>query len=114
METGDRHGLLARHARDPRRLFIGPGDLVYEGMIVGENPRADDLPVNPTKAKQLTNHRSTGEWQRHPALPPLKFSLERAIEYIAARRTRRGHPEIDPPPQTHPLTQRAQGSECEV
>lgn len=64
------------------QLFIGPSDEVYEGMIVGENPRVDDLPVNPTKAKQLTNHRSSGDGKGIQLSPPVRFSLERAIEYI--------------------------------
>jgi GTP-binding protein len=65
------------------KLFVGPGEEVYEGMIVGENPRTDDLPVNPTKAKQLTNHRSSGDGKGIQLSPPMKFSLERAIEYLA-------------------------------
>lgn len=65
------------------KLFIGPGEEVYEGMIIGENPRADDLPVNPTKAKHVTNHRSTGDGKGPQLSPPVRFSLERAIEYIA-------------------------------
>jgi GTP-binding protein len=52
-------------------------------MIVGENPRTDDLPVNPTKAKQLTNHRASGSDKTVTLTPALRFSLERAIEYIA-------------------------------
>ncbi len=66
------------------RLFVGPSEDIYEGMIVGENPRADDLPVNPTKAKQLTNHRSSGDGKGIQLSPPIRFSLERAIEYIAS------------------------------
>ncbi len=65
------------------KLFIAPGEEVYEGMIIGENPRADDLPVNPTKAKHVTNHRSSGDGKGIQLSPPLRFSLERAIEYIA-------------------------------
>jgi len=65
------------------KLFIGPGEEVYEGMIVGENPRVDDLPVNPTKAKHLTNHRSSGDGKGIQLSPPIRLSLERAIEYIA-------------------------------
>ncbi len=65
------------------RLFIGPGEEVYEGMIIGENSRADDLPVNPTRTKQLSNVRSQGEGKVTPLEPPVKMSLERAIEYIA-------------------------------
>jgi GTP-binding protein len=65
------------------KLFISPGDQVYDGMIIGENPRTDDLPVNPARAKQLTNFRSAGNDKGVALTPPLTFSLERAIEYIA-------------------------------
>jgi len=65
------------------KLFIGPTEKVYEGMLIGENPRADDLPVNPCKAKQLTNHRASGTDKSAQLAPPVRFSLERAIEYIA-------------------------------
>ena len=65
------------------KLFISPGDEVYEGMIVGENPRAEDIPVNPTKEKHLTNMRSQGEGKGIMLEPPMIFSLEHAIEYIA-------------------------------
>lgn len=65
------------------KLFIGAGELVYDGMLVGENPRADDLPVNPTRAKQLTNFRAAGSDKGIQLTPPVRFSLERAIEYIA-------------------------------
>ena len=51
-------------------------------MIVGENPRTEDLPVNPTKAKHVTNHRA-GSDKSEALTPAIKFSLERAIEYIA-------------------------------
>ncbi|MGD1032328.1 MAG: translational GTPase TypA [Opitutaceae bacterium] len=65
------------------KLFVGPGEEVYEGMLVGENPRKEDIPVNAVKAKQLTNFRSQGEGKGIQLTPPLKMSLERAIEYIA-------------------------------
>ena len=65
------------------KLFVGPGEEVYEGMIVGENPRAEDLPVNPTKAKHVTNHRAAGSDKSEALTPAVQFSLERAIEYIA-------------------------------
>ena len=65
------------------KLFIGPGDQVYPGMVVGENPRTEDLPVNPTKAKHVTNHRAAGSDNTVTLTPPIRFSLERAIEYIA-------------------------------
>jgi GTP-binding protein len=65
------------------KLFVTSGDLVYDGMIIGENPRTDDLPVNPCRAKQLTNFRAAGGDKGIQLTPPMKFSLERAIEYIA-------------------------------
>ena len=66
------------------QLFVGPGEEVYEGMLVGENPRQEDIPVNAVKAKQLTNFRSQGEGKGIQLTPPVKLSLERSIEYIAA------------------------------
>jgi GTP-binding protein len=65
------------------KLFVSPGDEVYEGMIVGENPRTEDIPVNASRAKQLTNFRSQGEGKGIQLSPPVKMTLERAIEYIA-------------------------------
>ncbi len=65
------------------RLFIGPGEEVYAGQIVGENPRKEDMPVNPAKAKQLDNMRASGSDKGIQLAPPVVFSLERAIEYIA-------------------------------
>lgn len=64
-------------------LFVGPGDDVYEGMIVGENTRDNDLIVNTTKGKQLTNVRASGSDENIILIPPRKFSLEQAIDYIA-------------------------------
>ena len=65
------------------KLFITAGDEVYEGMIVGENPRAEDMPVNPTRTKHLTNIRCHGEGKGIMLEPPIRMSLEHAIEYIA-------------------------------
>jgi GTP-binding protein len=64
------------------RLMIEPGDAFYAGMIVGENARENDIPVNPCKAKKLTNMRSVGDGKGIQLNPPLKLSLERALEYI--------------------------------
>src|SRR5262249_33733046 len=64
------------------RLMVEPGDRIYAGMIVGENARDNDIPVNPCKAKKLTNMRSQGEGKGIQLNPPLKLSLERALEYI--------------------------------
>jgi GTP-binding protein len=84
MESGvaTAYALDALEARG--KLFVEPGEDIYAGMIVGENPRQEDIPVNPTKAKRLTNFRSQGEGKGIQLSPAVKFSLERAIEYIAS------------------------------
>ena len=64
------------------QLFIGPGVEVYEGMIVGENARAEDLDVNPTKEKKLTNMRSSTADELVRLIPPRPLSLEQALEFI--------------------------------
>ncbi len=64
------------------RLFVEPGEKIYAGMIVGENAREEDIPVNPCKAKKLTNMRSQGDGKGIQLEVPLKMSLERALEYI--------------------------------
>ncbi|GAB4361442.1 MAG: translational GTPase TypA [Methylohalobius crimeensis] len=64
------------------RLFLGHGDEVYEGMIVGIHSRSNDLVVNPTKAKQLTNIRAAGSDENLLLTPPVQFSLEQALEFI--------------------------------
>lgn len=84
MENGvaSRYAILGLEERG--RLFISPQDQVYAGEIVGENPRAVDIPVNPCREKHLTNIRSAGKDATIPLTPPVVFSLERAIEYIGA------------------------------
>jgi GTP-binding protein len=62
--------------------FVAPGDEVYEGMIVGENARSEDMSVNPTKEKKLTNMRATGTDKNILLKPPRIMSLEEALEYI--------------------------------
>lgn len=63
-------------------MFISPGDKVYEGMIVGENAKPNDLDVNPLKAKQLTNIRAAGKDEAVKLTPPRRLTLEQAISYI--------------------------------
>ncbi|HVX64682.1 MAG TPA: translational GTPase TypA [Pirellulales bacterium] len=63
-------------------MFVGPGDEVYEGMIVGENSRTGDMPVNPTKEKKLTNMRASGSDRNILLKPPRVMTLEMALEYI--------------------------------
>ncbi len=83
MELGKAMPYALDNIQTRGKLFIGPGEEVYGGMIVGENPRKEDMPVNPAKAKQLDNMRASGSDKGIQLAPPLKFSLERAIEYIA-------------------------------
>ena len=64
--------------------FVAPGDVVYEGMIVGENARNEDMDVNPTKEKKLTNMRASGSDRALILKPPRRFTLEEALEYIEA------------------------------
>ncbi len=82
MESGVSTAYALNNIQERGRLFIGPQEDVYEGMIVGENARPEDLPVNPCKAKHLTNMRSQGEGKGIQLEVPLRMSLERAIEYI--------------------------------
>jgi GTP-binding protein len=63
-------------------MFVAPGDQVYEGMIVGENVRDNDLPVNPTREKALTNMRASGSDENILLKPPRQFSLEASLEYV--------------------------------
>lgn len=83
MERGKTMPYALDMVQNRGKLFVGPGEKVYGGMIVGENPRVEDMPVNPAKAKQLDNMRASGSDKGIHLAPPVKFSLERAIEYIA-------------------------------
>jgi len=64
------------------RLFVSPGDPIYEGQIVGINSRDDDMVVNPLKAKKLTNVRASGKDDNVLLVPPIRLSLEQAMEFI--------------------------------
>jgi GTP-binding protein len=83
MESGTSTAYALNNVQERGRLFVGPQEDIYEGMIVGENSRPDDLTVNPCKTKHLTNMRSQGEGKGIQLAPPLRLSLERALEYIA-------------------------------
>lgn len=68
--------------QDRGRLFIGHGDEVYEGMVIGIHSRDNDLTVNPLKAKQLTNIRAAGSDENLILTPPIRNTLEQALEFI--------------------------------
>lgn len=82
MEPGISTAYALNNIQARGKLFVGPQEEIYAGMIVGENARQEDLPVNPCKAKHLTNMRSQGDGKGIQLEAPLKMSLERAIEYI--------------------------------
>jgi GTP-binding protein len=75
-------GYALFNLQDRGSLFVGPGTEVYEGMIIGIHSRTNDLVVNPLKAKQLTNIRAAGTDENILLTPPIKLSLEQAIEFI--------------------------------
>ena len=82
MVNGKSLGYALFNLQDRGRLFIGPNIEVYEGMIVGLHSRDNDLVVNPTKAKQLTNVRASGSDENILLTPPVVHSLEQAMEFI--------------------------------
>jgi len=86
--VADRLGVVSSYAlfnlQERGTLFVGPGEEVYEGMVVGENARPDDMDVNPTKEKHLTNVRSSTGDELERLIPPRRLSLEQALEYCAA------------------------------
>ncbi len=83
MEQGISTAYSLETIQERGRLFIGAQAEVYEGMIIGENARNDDMPVNPCRAKKLSNMRSTGDGKGVSLSPPLTMTLERSLEYIA-------------------------------
>lgn len=82
LETGTAIAYGIDKLQDRGRFFIAPGDEIYEGMVVGESNRAGDIVVNVTKTKKLTNMRAAGSDAKVSLAPPIKFSLEEALEYI--------------------------------
>ncbi len=85
--VADRRGITTAYAlidlEQRGTLFVGPGVEVYEGMIVGENARAEEMNVNPTREKKLTNMRAAGSDNTIRLAPPVDLSLEQALEFIA-------------------------------
>ncbi|WP_308389943.1 translational GTPase TypA [Acidithiobacillus sp. AMEEHan] len=81
-EEGEAVGYALFNLQDRGRLFIGPGDKVYEGMVIGIHSRDNDLVVNPLKEKKLTNMRASGSDENILLTPPIRMSLEAAVEFI--------------------------------
>jgi GTP-binding protein len=82
MGTGDAVAYALNALEDRGVLFIQPGEPLYEGMVIGENAKPDDLEVNPLKSKQLTNFRASGKDDAIRLTPPRRATLEQAIAYI--------------------------------
>ncbi len=82
-ETGTAVGYGLFNAQDRGILFIEPGDKVYEGMIVGQNPKAEDVNVNVCKKKQITNMRASGSDEALRLVPAKKMSLDQCLEFLA-------------------------------
>ena len=82
-EAGETTAYALKNAEDRGTLFIGPGVSVYQGMVVGENTRGQDMPINVCKKKHLTNIRSAGGDMEIRLTPPRRMSLDEAIEYLS-------------------------------
>lgn len=82
METGKAIPYSIDKLQDRGKFFVDPNEEIYEGQVVGENSRSDDMTVNITKTKKLSNVRSSGADDKAKIVPAIKFSLEEALEYI--------------------------------
>ncbi|MEP6735061.1 MAG: translational GTPase TypA [Chryseolinea sp.] len=82
MEQGEAIAYSLHNLQDRGKFFINPGEAVYEGQVIGEHSRNGDLVINVTKTKKLTNMRASGTDEKMKIAPPLKHTLEEALEYI--------------------------------
>ena len=82
MENGTAIPYSIDKLQDRGKFFVDPGESIYEGQVIGENSRGDDMVVNVTKTKKLSNVRSSGADDKAKIVPAIKFSLEEALEYI--------------------------------
>ena len=82
MENGTAIPYSIDKLQERGRFFIDPGESIYEGQVIGENSRQDDMTINVTKTKKLSNVRSAGADDKARIVPAIKFSLEEALEYI--------------------------------
>ena len=82
MELGQAIPYSIDKLQDRGKFFVDPGESIYEGQVIGENSRGDDMAINITKTKKLSNVRSSGADDKAKIVPAIKFSLEEALEYI--------------------------------
>ena len=83
MATGKALGFALWNLQDRGVLYITPGTEVYEGMVIGNTSKGEEMPVNPTKGKQLTNMRSSGTDEAVTLVPAWEISIERGLEIMA-------------------------------
>ena len=111
--VADRAGKTTAYAicnlQERGEIFVEPGTEVYEGMIVGENARDDDLDVNIVKEKKLTNMRASTADEAIRLVPPRLLNLEQAIEFISDDEFVEVTPQVDPPAQEDPQSEPAVG-----
>ena len=82
MEKGKAIPYSIDKLQDRGKFFVNPGEEIYEGQVIGENSRGDDMVINITKTKKMSNVRSSGADDKAKIVPAIKFSLEEALEYI--------------------------------
>ena len=84
MEKGKSIPFSLNNLQERGKFFVDPNEDIYEGQVIGENSRANDLVVNITKTKKMSNMRSSGADDKVKIAPAIRFSLEEALEYIQA------------------------------
>jgi GTP-binding protein len=99
--SGEAVGYALNPLEDRGVLFVSPGEPIYEGMIIGENAKPDDLEVNPMKSKQLTNFRSTGKDDAIRLTPPRGHDAGTGDRLYRRRRDGRSDAQVHPPAQGH-------------
>ena len=101
-EQGEAVAYALWNLQERGRLFVSPGEKLYEGMIIGIHSRENDLVVNPIKTKKLTNVRAAGKDDAILLTPPIQLTLEYAVEFIADDELVEITPESHPHPQAVP------------
>ena len=107
-EQGEAVAYALFNLQERGRMFVSPGEKLYEGMIIGIHSRENDLVVNPIKTKKLTNIRAAGKDDAILLTPPIQLTLEYAVEFIADDELVEVTPAVDPHPQALPQRNRPQ------
>ena len=84
MASGKALGFALWNLQERGTLYIGPGTEVYEGMVIGDTAKGEEMKVNPTKGKQLSNVRASGTDEAIDLVPPIILTIERGLEIMAA------------------------------